>query len=233
MIKLLIIAMKFYLKLATVCLSSVLIVGTTTANASIAGKSHIIHRESSLKFARNPSTTLQRMTEEGEKLSRVSEDYRLANTAFAEKRYSQALPYLTRAIAKYPNSVPLYLTRAMTYTQIQLQHGTRDQISSVDQAAMADFETVLKMEPNNPKAYYERGAAQCTFLRFSAGHQDLLAAARLFKLEGDTASYNDAMKFHADAFIIEANFRTPPLIFAPNPVSGGGYHDPSRAVRPW
>jgi hypothetical protein len=227
--------MKSRSKLATFCLLSALAFGATTTNAtSMPGKSHIIQPKHNLKVAQTSGTTMQRMGAQGEKLIQESEDFRLGNNAFVAKNYSQALPYFDRAVAKYPNKMGPYLMRGMTYRGIQLERGARNYDPSIDKAAMADFQTALKMEPNNPKVYLERGLANCVFLRFSAGREDYLKAARLYQSEGDAASYNDAKEGYTMSFPTEASFMAPPPIIAPPSVGGGGsYHDPSRAVTPY
>ena len=215
--------MKFYLKLATFCLSSMLIVGATTANASAAGKSHVISRESSPRVAGNPSTSEQRIQQQRNKLLQVSADYRLATKAVLDQKYSQALPYYERAIAKYPNSIVLYLYRADVYVKIRNKSSILfDDTRSIEKAAMADVQTALKMEPNNPVAYFMRGSVQFASLAFTDGQEDFLKAARLYQLEGDVESYNAAMK--ATGSISEAKT----IIVAPSPttvapgVGGGG-----------
>jgi tetratricopeptide (TPR) repeat protein len=86
----------------------------------------------------------------------------MALIANMQRRFSQSMQYLQRAIAVAPENASLYITRGL----LRLQEGR------AVGAALADFDKAVSLRPNQASAYFYRGLANHISGRYAQAKAD-------------------------------------------------------------
>lgn len=92
--------------------------------------------------------------------------YNKGTSLLFEKKYLQALPYFNAAIGKGTKFVAAYINRGVCYSHL-----------GYHQKAIDDFTTVLKIEPNEESALFNRGNSLAALKRYDEALKDFNKAA--------------------------------------------------------
>jgi len=100
----------------------------------------------------------------------------------AQGQYQLALEDFNQAIQIDPKNVNAYYGRGFVRRQLEDNQG-----------AMADFTKVIELDPANANAYYSRGLHNRSLGETEAAIADFKKAADLYKQQGQTAQYEQAL----------------------------------------
>lgn len=97
--------------------------------------------------------------------------------------YQGAIEDFTEVIRLYPNSAEAYYNRGIAYTKLGNY-----------QAAIADYNQAISFNPNLAEVYVDRAKVYSHLGNSSEALKDLQRAANLFKQQGNTIAYNQALE---------------------------------------
>jgi tetratricopeptide (TPR) repeat protein len=162
----------------------------------------------------------RKMAAEGERLLSVSPDFKTALQNYNANNYTQAIEYSNRAIAKWPQSSPVYVLRSLCFYRL-----------NQDRLALADLNTAIEIEPTHPFPYLYRGYIYGRNGSFSLARNEFSITANLAIKDKNTKVYN----FAQEAF---ASTPSSAPVFTPYPtmefpiVAPNVPYNPSSAITP-
>jgi tetratricopeptide (TPR) repeat protein len=120
-------------------------------------------------------------------------------TYFVLKNYQQAINDATKAIELNRDSDNAYVSRGNAHDELGNSNRayynrglTRNRLNQ-HQAAIQDYSEAVRLQPTFAEAYYNRGLSRFNLKNYTQAIEDLKKAADLFKENGRTENYKNAI----------------------------------------
>jgi len=122
----------------------------------------------------------------------VSDSAQEAVQSVQDMQFESAVPLLTSAIQKHPDSAALYILRAFCWNQLERNHYGRSRKPDMDR----DMTKVLELEPDNIMALRARCPTTGTTIRYKRHIEDLTRLNELDPEHWDNYLTSRAYRYH-------------------------------------